>query len=229
MSRIPNRGSAWRVSARLRSLPRGRFTNMAQGHARPIPGSQAEHAASARTDHLPGCRACERVGVRAKRLRPAGRRLFQLPGPLRRSGGLRGALRAGRALPRLELLLSRGPWRRAPMCWLKAQVTARVEDSCCVSGVKGAGVLETQERADRILDRPHRRRLQEPRCRDRSGRRAVRSRLQGRGALPRLDLCAAGLSRRLGALLPEGAHHTAAAQAVLRVGRGALVTPSRRP
>ena len=28
------------------------------------------------------------------------------------------------------------------MCWLKAQVTTRKEDSCCVSGVKGAGVLE---------------------------------------------------------------------------------------
>jgi hypothetical protein len=28
------------------------------------------------------------------------------------------------------------------VCWLKSQVTARKEDSCCVSGVKGAGVLE---------------------------------------------------------------------------------------
>ena len=28
------------------------------------------------------------------------------------------------------------------MCWLKAQVTQRVEDACCVSGVKGAAVLE---------------------------------------------------------------------------------------
>jgi hypothetical protein len=28
------------------------------------------------------------------------------------------------------------------VCYLKAQVTARVEDNCCVSGVKGAGVLE---------------------------------------------------------------------------------------
>src|SRR5262245_65970149 len=28
------------------------------------------------------------------------------------------------------------------MCWLKSQVPQRVEDSCCVSGVKGAGVLE---------------------------------------------------------------------------------------
>ena len=27
-------------------------------------------------------------------------------------------------------------------CWLKNRVTRRVEDSCCVSGVKGAGVLE---------------------------------------------------------------------------------------
>jgi hypothetical protein len=30
----------------------------------------------------------------------------------------------------------------AAMCFLKAQVTARKEDNCCVSGVKGAGVLE---------------------------------------------------------------------------------------
>ena len=29
-------------------------------------------------------------------------------------------------------------------CWLKNRVTKRVEDSCCVSGVKGAGVLETK-------------------------------------------------------------------------------------
>jgi len=28
------------------------------------------------------------------------------------------------------------------MCWLKNQVKPRVEDACCVSGVKGAGVLE---------------------------------------------------------------------------------------
>jgi PAN domain-containing protein len=30
----------------------------------------------------------------------------------------------------------------AATCWLKNRVTQRVEDSCCVSGVKGAGVLE---------------------------------------------------------------------------------------
>ena len=36
------------------------------------------------------------------------------------------------------------PGTAAPgaMCWLKSQVTPRSEDTCCVSGVKGAGVLE---------------------------------------------------------------------------------------
>jgi PAN domain len=28
------------------------------------------------------------------------------------------------------------------MCWLKSRVTKRVEDNCCVSGVRGAGVVE---------------------------------------------------------------------------------------
>ncbi|MEI9803753.1 MAG: PAN domain-containing protein [Pseudolabrys sp.] len=28
------------------------------------------------------------------------------------------------------------------MCWLKNKVTPRTEDRCCVSGVRGAGVIE---------------------------------------------------------------------------------------
>ncbi len=28
------------------------------------------------------------------------------------------------------------------MCWLKSSVPARVHDGCCVSGVRGAGVVE---------------------------------------------------------------------------------------
>jgi hypothetical protein len=28
------------------------------------------------------------------------------------------------------------------ICWLKSRVTKRVEDNCCVSGVRGAGVVE---------------------------------------------------------------------------------------
>ena len=30
-------------------------------------------------------------------------------------------------------------------CWLKSRVPARVEDACCVSGVKGSGVIEPQK------------------------------------------------------------------------------------
>jgi hypothetical protein len=38
----------------------------------------------------------------------------------------------------------RYPSRESPVawCWLKSQVPARVEDKCCVSGVRGAGVIE---------------------------------------------------------------------------------------
>jgi hypothetical protein len=40
------------------------------------------------------------------------------------------------------------------MCWLKAQVTARVEDACCVSGVKGAAVVESRDnRLEYSIDR----------------------------------------------------------------------------
>jgi hypothetical protein len=40
------------------------------------------------------------------------------------------------------------------MCWLKSQVTARAEDSCCVSGVKGAAVAEPRDnRLEYSIDR----------------------------------------------------------------------------
>ena len=62
--------------------------------------------------------------------------------PQRRPRRLRLPLRARRALPRLELLLSAyGPFALAA-CWLKTKVPPRVEDKCCVSGVRGAGVIE---------------------------------------------------------------------------------------
>jgi PAN domain len=32
--------------------------------------------------------------------------------------------------------------RRGAICWLKSQVTPRVETPCCVSGVRGSGVIE---------------------------------------------------------------------------------------
>jgi hypothetical protein len=33
----------------------------------------------------------------------------------------------------------------AATCWLKNQVPARVEDKCCISGVRGAGVIEPRK------------------------------------------------------------------------------------
>lgn len=33
---------------------------------------------------------------------------------------------------------------RGAACWLKSAVPSRVENNCCVSGVRGAGVLETR-------------------------------------------------------------------------------------
>ena len=35
----------------------------------------------------------------------------------------------------------------AAICWLKSSVPARIEDDCCVSGVRGAGVVEPRNGA----------------------------------------------------------------------------------
>ena len=41
------------------------------------------------------------------------------------------------------------------ICWLKNSVPARVQDNCCVSGVRGAGVLELRTGAQETsIDRP---------------------------------------------------------------------------
>ena len=41
------------------------------------------------------------------------------------------------------------------VCWLKNSVPARVPDNCCVSGVRGAGVVETRNDAvETSIDRP---------------------------------------------------------------------------
>jgi hypothetical protein len=36
---------------------------------------------------------------------------------------------------------------RAALCWLKNSVPARIRDDCCVSGVRGAGVVEPRDGA----------------------------------------------------------------------------------
>ena len=41
------------------------------------------------------------------------------------------------------------------VCWLKSSVPARVPDNCCVSGVRGAGVVEPRNGAvETSIDRP---------------------------------------------------------------------------
>ena len=41
------------------------------------------------------------------------------------------------------------------VCWLKSSVPARVQDNCCVSGVRGAGVVEPRNWAvETSIDRP---------------------------------------------------------------------------
>jgi PAN domain-containing protein len=41
------------------------------------------------------------------------------------------------------------------VCWLKGNVPARVQDNCCVSGVRGAGVVELRNGAQETsIDRP---------------------------------------------------------------------------
>jgi len=41
------------------------------------------------------------------------------------------------------------------VCWLKNTVPARVQDNCCVSGVRGAGVVEPRSAAlETSIDRP---------------------------------------------------------------------------
>ncbi|MCL2714134.1 MAG: PAN domain-containing protein [Alphaproteobacteria bacterium] len=45
--------------------------------------------------------------------------------------------------------------RGSAMCWLKNMVPPRVRESCCVSGVRGAGVIEPhREGMESSIDRP---------------------------------------------------------------------------
>jgi hypothetical protein len=47
-----------------------------------------------------------------------------------------------------------GTARMAATCWLKSSVTPRVENTCCVSGVRGAGVIEPRdEKIEFSIDR----------------------------------------------------------------------------
>ena len=110
----------------------------------------------------------------------------------------------------------------AATCWLKSQVPPRVEDKCCVSGVRGSGVIEPRKGpVEYSIDRlgGDYRNLD---VRGRFSRRHMQGGVRGGQPMPCLDLCAAGLHQSHSALLSQGQDHAAAAQAVLHFGCRAL-------
>ena len=109
------------------------------------------------------------------------------------------------------------------MCWLKREVVPRTRSSCCVSGVRGAGVIEPQARRHRIFDRSRLAAitgLSKPRPIQRGKACADACQAETR--------CRAWTYRRPGygvsraALLSEGRHQAAAPSAVLHFRRGAV-------
>ncbi|MGY4256394.1 hypothetical protein ACVI1L_003462 [Bradyrhizobium sp. USDA 4516] len=109
------------------------------------------------------------------------------------------------------------------VCWLKSTVPPRVQNVCCVSGVRGAGVVEPRNGAiETSIDRLGAR-LQEFRAEEQRRRRGLPGRLHRRQQVPRLDLRPARLCRPRRALLPEERDQAAAPQGGVHVGRGALI------
>ncbi len=111
---------------------------------------------------------------------------------------------------------------RGSVCWLKNSVPARTQDNCCVSGVRGAGVVEPRNTAiETSIDRfgGDYKNFELERARR---RRRLQGRLHRRQAMPRLDLRAPRLCRQGCALFPEERHQAAAAQGGVYVGRGAV-------
>ena len=109
------------------------------------------------------------------------------------------------------------------MCYLKREVVAPVASGCCVSGVRGAGVTEPQAAAtEYAIDRygGDYRSFETPA--DASGK-ACADACQGENKLPRLDLSPARLRHANGALLSERHDQAAAAAALLRFRRGAVI------
>ena len=110
----------------------------------------------------------------------------------------------------------------AATCWLKSQVPPRVEDKCCVSGVRGAGVIEPRKGPiEYSIDRlgGDYRNLD-------VAADAVGAHMQGgvRGGqqMPCLDLCAAGLhrSRSRAAISRTGSRGRGTSRAAFRVWCG---------
>ena len=112
------------------------------------------------------------------------------------------------------------------ICWLKSRVTPRVASPCCVSGVRGTGVIEPRTGAIEFgFDRFGGDLLQFETATDPT---RVPDRLRSRGGLPCLDLCAARLCRDFGGLLSQEPHYPSAAQTVLYFRGGQIGHPATR-
>ena len=138
---------------------------------------------------------------------------------IRRSGRLRRALRTRCALPGLELLLSAHGECTGDLL-AEEQVPPRLEDKCCVSGVRGAGVIEPRKGPlEFSIDRVGGDYRYFEVAADPTGA-TCKTACEDENKLPRLDLCAARLHHAVPALLSERQDQAAAPQAVLHFGGG---------
>ena len=81
------------------------------------------------------------------------------------------------------------------VCWLKSNVPARIQNNCCVSGVRGAGVVEPRNGAEEASIDRFGGDYRNFELKERRGRRCLQGGLHRRQQMPRLDLCAARIYR----------------------------------
>ena len=173
------------------------------------------------TSAVPARHPCRAARAGADQFRPSGRRLPELAGRLGRSGGLRAELRARPALPRLEFNYPTDIASSA-VCWLKNSVPARVQDNCCVSGVRGAGVVEPRNSAvETWIDRAggDYRNFE---IKSGESDEACKSACAADNKCRAWTFARAGLCRARSALFPEKGNQAAAAQGRVYLRRGAV-------
>ncbi len=108
------------------------------------------------------------------------------------------------------------------LCWLKSRVTPRVAATCCVSGVRGAGIIEMNSGPiEFAIDRAggDYRHFELPP--DPTGK-SCQAACEGEEACRAWTYVRPGYVGAAGALLPQESHHPAGAKALLRLRCGAL-------
>ena len=167
-----------------------------------------------------------RSGAGADRLRPPRRRLSRASrsATATRRSARRAASATRAAAPGAFPIRARPT--TAATCWLKNQVPPRIEDKCCVSGVRGAGVIEPRSGPiEYSIDRL-RRRLPQFRHRRPTAGAACKAACEAENRCRAWTYVRPGYIGRRRALLSQGQDHAAAAQAVLHFGRRAVADAS---